>query len=82
MCQYGIVTSSTVQQSYGLQDKAVLEPGGTRLDAVVLWMPADRAACGWSNLGPVDLLLAPLGVEDLHGWQLYPGDVISSFITL
>ena len=75
--------SSRVQKSYGLRDEAVPEPGGAGRGAAVLsarWQQAEQFVAGVVVVfnDPVGLLPAPLGVEVLHGWQLCPGDVLSS----
>ncbi len=59
-------------------DEAVLEPGGVRPSAG--WQQADQFVAGVVVVfnDPVGLLPTPLSVEVLHGWQLHPGDVLSS----
>ncbi len=85
----GELESSRAQQSYGLMDEAVPEPGGVGTDAVVLsagWQKAEQFAAtvvGVFNdaLMILGLLPTPLSVEVLHGWQLCPGNVLSTVFT-
>lgn len=51
------------QQSHGLRDEAVPEPGGARLDAVV---PSVRAGVIGVFDDAVGLLPAPLSIEIFH----------------
>ncbi len=77
----GELESSRVQQSYGLRDDAVPEPGGAGPNAVVPsagQQQAEQFVAGVTGVfnDPVDLIPTRLGVEVLHGWQLHPGNVL------
>ncbi len=66
--------SSRVQQSHGLRDEAVPEPGGAGPDAAVpstRRLQAEQFVAGVVGVfnDPVGLLPTPMGLEVLHGWQ-------------
>lgn len=78
---HGGCRSSRVQQSYGLRDESVLEPGGVGPDAPVPSAgrrQTEQFVTGVAGVSgdPVGLPPALLGVEMFHDWQLRPDDVL------